>query len=109
MTTTLVPAPADITSTPRLVLNITMDDLSTTPPAAAAAGTFAAILPSAGLGAPVYVTGTRADGQVADLIVLDYLAAGQAYQRTWGTPVELDSGVSYQLLGDTSSTGYISA
>lgn len=92
-----------------LTLRIRPTDLCRTAPKNLDADQFVAHLASTGLGGVSYVVGRRDPEapEVPEWIVLDY--ADDAHERVWRRACAHGDGVlSYALVEDDSSTGYLS-
>lgn len=88
-----------------VTLRIRSADLSSAPPRRVAADQFVARLGSGGLGCTSYVVARR-EGTAPGWIVLDYAAEGR--ERVWRqTRSHADDVLSYVLVEDDSSSGYI--
>ncbi|MFE7197863.1 hypothetical protein [Microbacterium oxydans] len=90
-----------------LTMRIRPTELCCTPPETLDDDQFIARLGSVGLGSTSYVVGRR-DPHAPDWIVLDY--ATGAHERVWRQAGEHADGVlTYVLVDDDSSKGYVSA
>lgn len=90
-----------------LTLRINRTELCSTPPRRAGGDQFVAELGSAGLGGRSYVS-VDIDERAPEWIVLDYAEGG--HERVWGRAHSGTEGVlTYILVEDDSSTGYVSA
>ncbi|WAA66226.1 hypothetical protein [Microbacterium oxydans] len=88
-----------------VTLRIRSAELSLTPPPRVAADEFVARLGSGGLGCTSYVVARR-EGTAPEWIVLDYAAEGR--ERVWRqVPSHADDVLSYVLVEDDSSSGYV--
>ncbi|MDF2506981.1 MAG: hypothetical protein K0Q52_840 [Microbacterium sp.] len=89
-----------------LTLRIRSTDLRRTPPKSAGADQFVAHLCSTGLGSVSYFVGRR-EPEAPEWIVLDY--ADDTHERVWRRARTHGDGVlSYALVEDDSSNGYLS-
>ena len=90
-----------------LTMRIRQTELCRTPPETLDGDQFIAQLGSVGLGSTSYVVGRR-DPHAPEWIVLDY--ATGAHERVWRQTGEHADGVlTYVLVDDDSSKGYVSA
>ncbi|KJL25295.1 hypothetical protein RN51_00743 [Microbacterium oxydans] len=90
-----------------LTMRIRPTELCRTPPETLDGDQFIAQLGSVGLGSTSYVVGRR-DPHAPEWIVLDY--ATGAHERVWRQTGEHADGVlTYVLVDDDSSKGYVSA
>lgn len=89
-----------------LTLRIRPTDLCRTPPKSLGADQFVAHLCSTGLGSVSYIV-VRRDPEAPEWIVLDY--ADDAHERVWRRArAHADGVLSYTLVEDDSSNGYLS-
>lgn len=72
-------------------------------------GEYIATLSTSSPGAPSYVIGQRVSGQAYDRIIMSYGPAQAPWQRVWRLSADRGTQVDYQLLHDTSSTGFATA
>lgn len=94
-----------------LLGNISAEQVSqqhVTPPALSD-GEYIATLSTSSPGAPGYVIGQRVSGKPYDHIVMNYGPAGKQSQRIWRLAADRGARVNYEILHDTSSTGFASA
>lgn len=94
-----------------LLGNISAENISqqhVTPPALSD-GEYIATLSTSSPGAPGYVIGQRVSGKPYDRIVLNYGPAEKQWQRVWRLAADRGAQVNYQIMHDTSSTGFASA
>jgi hypothetical protein len=92
----------------KLVARITPDQLIGAPNAPLGASEFLGVLPQPGLGSPSLFRGTRVDGQAYDDVAIVYGSGSRAVTRTWAKSFESIDEVVYELVSDTSATGYVS-
>ncbi|RLQ81430.1 hypothetical protein D9V28_13835 [Mycetocola zhadangensis] len=93
-----------------LLGNISTDQLTQqhiTPPALTDAE-YVATLSTTSPGAPSYVIGQRVSGKPYDQIILSYGPTQKPWQRVWRLSADRGAHVDYQIVHDTSSTGFAS-
>ena len=93
-----------------LLGNISTDQVSQqhVAPPALGTGEYVATLSTSSPGAPSYVIGQRVSGKPYDRIILNYGPTQKPWQRVWRLSADRGTQVDYQIVHDTSSTGFAS-